>query len=119
MSTINSFAFVDPDDGASVEYDGPFEVTRDGGSVEIEVPADPDDYAGIHPGTAERLADREGDLGVALADASIFATGVIEAAGVLDEKLVIRLNDGNYADPSQVARSTTGTAQSEEADRDV
>lgn len=100
--TINRFAFIDPDDGSSVEYEGPFQVSRDAWNVEIEVPTDPDDYAGIHEDTAERLTDREGDLGMALADGGVFASGVIEAADVLEETLVIRLNDGNYASPSEV-----------------
>lgn len=102
MSVVNRFAFVDPDDGGNIEYEGPFEVTRDGGSVEIMIPADPDDYAGVHEGTAERLTDRQGDFGVALADGGIFASGVIEAVDVLEGKLIVRLNDGNYADPSEV-----------------
>ena len=101
-NVINRFAFLDADDGAAIEYEGPFEFRRDAGSFEVDIPTDPDDYAGIHEGTAENLTERDGDFGVALADAGIEASGVIEAADVIEGKLTIRVDDGAYADPSEL-----------------
>jgi len=99
---VNSVAFVNPDDGAAVEYDGPFECTRDGGHAEITIPTDPDDYAGIHEGTADRLTDRVGDIGVALADGGIEVSGIIAAADRIEAGLVVRIDDGAFADPADV-----------------
>lgn len=100
--TVNSLAFLDSEDGASVEYRGPFAIMRDAGSAEVAIPVDPDDYAGIHEGTAENLADRVGDFAVALADASIEVSGRIESVGFVDGDLLVRINDGNRVSPSEI-----------------
>lgn len=101
-STVNSLAFVDADAGSHVEYDGPFKLTGDAGSAEVSIPVDPDDYAGIYETTAENLAEREGDIAVAIADAAIEITGRIESADVVEDELIVRIDDGNRVSASDV-----------------
>ncbi|SEO69980.1 hypothetical protein SAMN05216388_101737 [Halorientalis persicus] len=111
--SINSLAFVDGDSGSHVEYGGPFAFTRDGGTAEVTIPVDPDDYAGIYETTAENLTDREGDLAVAVADGGIEVTGFIDAAVIEEGRLVVAIDDGNYAGPSDIDIDPS------EVDRDV
>jgi len=99
---INRFAFLDGQNGAHIEYEGPFEFARDGASFEVSIPIDPDDYAGIYQTTAENLSERVGDFGVAVADGGIEASGVIEAAEILESTLVVRVDDGRYVSSSDV-----------------
>lgn len=100
--TINSVTVVSSTDGATFEYDGPFNFIRDGGHFEVPIPVDPDDYAGIHETTAENLSEREGDILIARADDRIEGSGTIEAADVIEDDLVIRVDDAAYVDPSEV-----------------
>ena len=100
--TINSLAFLNPDDAAAIEYQGPFTFLRDGGSWETSIPADPDDYSGVHRDTAGNLTDTVGHILVAIADGEVVASGYIESADVIEEKLMIRVNDPERLNPSEV-----------------
>lgn len=100
--TINNFAFVDTDGGSKIEYSGPFPITRDGGDFEVAIPVNPDDYAGIHEQTAENLTDRVEDIAVAIRDGSIYASGVIDAVEIIEQSLIVRVDDGNRVDPSEM-----------------
>lgn len=99
-NSVNTLAFVDAGSGSHVEYEGPFIIDYDAGSAEVTIPVDPDDYAGIHQTTAENLTERVHDLAVAIADGGIEVAGFIEAADIIEEKLLVRIDDGNHADPS-------------------
>lgn len=99
-NSVNTLAFVDDEDGSHVEYEGPFIIDHDAGSAEVTIPVDPDDYAGIHQTTAENLTERVDDLAIAIADGSIEVAGFIEAADVIEDKCLVRIDDGNHADPS-------------------
>jgi hypothetical protein len=102
IHVINQFAFLDGHRGAHAGYKGPFELTRDGGSFEVSIPVDPNHYAGIHQTTAENLSERVGDFGVAVAGGRIEATGVIEAADILESTFIVRVNDGRYLSSSEL-----------------
>jgi len=111
-SVINTLAFIDPDDGAAVDYRGPFEFLRDGGSAEITIPVDGNDAAGLWETTAKNLTDRVGDIGVAIADGGVESSGIIEAADIHEgDCLVIRINDGAYADALAATQPTTADTE--------
>lgn len=99
---VNSVAFINSDDGAAIEYEGPFHFLRDGSSWETAIPVDSDDYAGILETTAENLSDRVGDFLVAYADGELKASGTIEAADVIDGDLLVRVDDPTRVDPSEI-----------------
>jgi len=100
-ANVSSFVVLD-ERGAPVEYEGPFEFTRDGGSFEVSMPIGHDDDASIHRTAAAILRERVGDHAVTIADGGIEATGVIEGADILESTLVVRVNDGHYVSPSDV-----------------
>jgi hypothetical protein len=95
--TINSIVVIDAETGAHVTYDGPFSITRDAGHFEVPVPLDQDDYASIPLPTAENLTDRVGDLLLTIADGEPLASGRLDAADAIDDKLVLRADDAERA----------------------
>lgn len=99
---VNSFAFVKVGTGASFVFDGPFPFLRDGGHFEVAIPVDPDDHAGIHRDVAENYLDNEGNIGIALADGELHASGTIEAVEIVDGQLAIRVDDPEYVSRSEI-----------------
>lgn len=99
---INRLAFLNPDDAASIQYDGPFTFLREGGSWQTAIPADPDDYSGIYRDTAESLTDTVGHILVAIADGEVVASGFIESADVIEDELRIRVDDPERLNPSEI-----------------
>ena len=95
---INSFAFLDPKEGSHIEYGGPFEFERDGGQVEVSLPLKELPGGDV---TADNLTERDGDIGVALADGEIKSSGIISTADIIGEEVIVRVDDGDYADPSK------------------
>ena len=101
--TVNSLAFIDPENGYAVEHQGPFAFRREAASWETEIPTDPDDYAGIDRGTAEAITeDRVGHILSAYADGSVVASGVIQHADIIEEKLSIVVNDPERVAPDEI-----------------
>lgn len=99
--TINSFAFVDRDNGAHFEFEGPFEFMRDGGSFEVTMGTGLDDGE-IARETAESYTDRHGDIGIAIRDGEIYASGEIEAADLLEDLLCVRVDDAVHVSPADL-----------------
>jgi len=100
--TVNSITIVDSTDGATLEYDGPFNFIRDGPEFEIAIPVGTDDRAAIHEQTAENLTEREGDFLIARVDGSVTASGEITAADIIENDLLFRVDDADYVDPADV-----------------
>jgi len=98
---ITSFAFVNRADGHAIEYEGIFEFERDGGCDYITIPCG-DTSDGIHPRTAQRLTTRTGDIGIAMTADGITASGIIQSADVIEEELLVRVDDAEWASPSDV-----------------
>jgi hypothetical protein len=99
---ITSFAFVNPEDGHVIEYEGIFEFERDGGCDYVTIPCDGNSSDSIHPRTAQRLTTQTGDIGIAMTDDGITASGIIESADIIEEELLIRVDDAEWASPSDV-----------------
>ncbi|WP_440767589.1 hypothetical protein [Natronorubrum sp. DTA7] len=91
--TINAVVIVDRESGQAFEYRGPYSFRQDGGDWETDIPIGLYERGGIDNATANRLADRTGDLALAYADSSVLSSGVIEAADVIEGKLTIRVDD--------------------------
>lgn len=108
MSSINRFVFLNGENGANVEYEGPFEYVQDGGSFEVIIPVASSDGVGVHETTAKKLSDRIGSIGIALADGGVEASGVIEAADIIDGKLIVRVNNPSRITPSQADFNLSG-----------
>lgn len=106
--TVNTLAFVNRKDGSHVEYEGPFEADVDSRVFQVVIPVDPDDYAGIHEGTAENLTDREDDLAVVTKDGSVEVTGIINACNIIDGELLVAIYDGNTVEPTTIDRNELG-----------
>lgn len=90
--SIDSIAFIDRETGSHVAYDGPFTCDRDGHCVDISMPIGEGDSEIIHQ-TASNLADRTNDIAVTTWATEIETTGIIEAADVIEDTLVVRIND--------------------------
>jgi len=63
---------------------------------------------GVHETTAKKLSDRIGSVGIALADGGIEASGMIEAAEVIDGELMVRVNNPGRITPSQAEFNLLG-----------
>lgn len=107
--TINSLVVIDAESGAHFEYEGPFSCTREAGAFEVTLPLDQADYASIHESTAEHLTERVGDLALTVVDGMIHASGRIDAADIVGEQLLIRVDDPTHGstheldiDPAEV-----------------
>jgi len=99
---VHTVTFVDVQDGATIKYDGPFSFTRDGGSAEVTLPIDPGDDAGIYEATAENLTERVGDIVIARNVSGVESSGIIDAADVVEDMLIIRIDDAEYLSPSDI-----------------
>ena len=93
---VNKFGFARPDTGAVFVFDGPFEFAYESGHFEVYIPTDPDDYAGIHPETAESYEDATGDIGIAFADAEIPFSGIIKASDIVEDRLCIVVDAAGF-----------------------
>lgn len=101
-NTINAVVFIDPETGETFEYTGPYSFRRDGGDWEADIPVDLEERGGIEDTTADSITESVGELALAYVDTRIEASGVIEAADVIDGTLTIRVDDPDHATPADV-----------------
>ena len=101
--TVNSLAFINPENGDAITYEGPFPFIRENGEWETAISADPDDYAGVPRETAEGLAqERPGHILSASADGRVVASGIILSADVLEGTLHISVDDPQRVTPDEI-----------------
>lgn len=101
-NTINAVVLVDPETGATFEHTGPYSFRRDAGDWEADIPADREERGGIEATTAESITDSVGEIALAYVDTRIEASGVIQAADVIEGTLTIRVDDPDHASPEDV-----------------
>jgi hypothetical protein len=99
--TVTSITIASTDDGFTLEYDGLFEFLRDGGDFELALPIDTDD-SGIYPETADSLTDTEGEILIARTDGDVEASGLIAAADIIEDDLLVRVDDPEYVSSSDL-----------------
>jgi len=104
QQTVTSITIANTDDGFTLEYDGPFGFTRDGGDFELALPISRTTDVGIFPETADSLTETEGEILVARTDGDVEASGLIEAADIIEDELLVRVDDPEYAGPSDLDR---------------
>lgn len=98
---VDTIAIIDRETGSHVSYDGPFDSDREGHCVEISIPIG-HAKGEITPTTAENLSQRSNDIAVTTWATDVETTGIIEAVDVIEERLVVRINDGSAVDPDKV-----------------
>lgn len=117
-ASVERVLIVDPTDGATIAYEGPFEFGRDGGIFEIALSVGTRPVMGGPPVEAgvladrdiETIPDREGSLLeeapehllIAANGERVVASGQITAVGVGDERVGIAADDPNYIAPSEI-----------------
>jgi len=108
---VNRIAILDPEDGSSITLDGPFEFEFKAGG-EVRIPVNPEDYAGISEEKAESVTGRVENVAVIMADDEIVSTGVVDAADIIEKRLLVRVDD-----PQHLSLGDVDASRPESADK--